>query len=306
MKVLRGKDAELIDAVNDFLKDNSKEFRDMLGMTRQQFKQFQREKDKYQQALNKLTPVQIKAVDMLIESQNKESVELVRVVLNSCVNATLWDVIPDLDMKKQDAFWEQVNQLVTEDLLAREKLMGMSKGEVKMVENKAQEFIREQLKAGVNQSQIREDLKFKFPLMSSAMIKNAICEVRDKLKSEQEEVKGAKEIMNIIEDPKKSKKAKKEVVAPEVTKNKVEEIKVKNVVEYKDVVKPEENTIIKELKAKLSDYDAEKDDIVSQIAELNGKIEEFKMAIIERENHLNKIDVKVNNCKTMLELANNI
>lgn len=285
MNVLSEKAKKFTEAFEHCMKNEPLALRNAMGMNRQQFKSMQREQRKMEEAMKKLTPVQFKLIDMLIRQERRKVDQEVTertIALNSCVNAALTETV-DWTCDEIDKFWKVVNEMIPGDLQARSEMQKMNEKERVEMEAKVREFIIESLEANKGVREIKEELKFKFPKLSSAQRTNAVKEIKE----EWMEQKGAERIAKIIsgEEDKEVEKeqVKKEVVASEkVEKTELAEEKV----EVGTLP-----TISKQLQGNLLNFKKDKEAIYKTILEyenfISAKREELKV-VKEKEKSVEK------------------
>lgn len=285
MNVLSEKAKKFTEAFEHCMKNEPLALRNAMGMNRQQFKSMQREQKKMEEAMKKLTPVQFKLIDMLIRQERRKVDQEVTertIALNSCVNAALTETV-DWTCDEIDKFWKVVNEMIPGDIQARSEMQKMNEKERVEMEAKVREFIIEALEADKGVREIKEELKFKFPKLSSAQRTNAVKEIKE----EWMEQKGAERIAKIIsgEEDKEVEKepVKKEVVASE----KVEKTKlVEEKVEVGTLP-----TISKQLQGNLLNFKKEREAIYKTILEyenfISAKREELEV-VKEKEKNVEK------------------
>ena len=212
MNVLSEKAKKFTEAFEHCMKNEPLALRNAMGMNRQQFKSMQREQKKMEEAMKKLTPVQFKLIDMLIRQERRKVDQEVTertIALNSCVNAALTETV-DWTCDEIDKFWKVVNEMIPGDIQARSEMQKMNEKERVEMEAKVREFIIEALEADKGVREIKEELKFKFPKLSSAQRTNAVKEIKE----EWMEQKGAERIAKIISGE-EDKEVEKEPVGKE-------------------------------------------------------------------------------------------
>lgn len=309
MNVLSKKERTFTEAFEKCMNDKPLALRNAMGMNRQQFKSMRREQKKMEEAMKKLTPTQLKLIEMLMNQERKKLDKEVTertIALNSCVNAALTETV-DWTCDDIDRFWKIVNEMIPGDIQARSEMQKMNDKERLEMEAKVRKFIIEQLENDKGVREIKEDLKFKFPKLSGAQRTNAVKEIKE----EWTEKKGAERIAKIIvgED--------KEVVevksdAPVVTEKEVEVIETNN--DFKiECTKTEEKSVI-------SQGTVTMDAIPSVSTQLNVSLVSFKKereniykTIVEYENfisakreELETIKVKEGNVEKAMELLSSI
>lgn len=286
MDVLSEKAKKFTEAFEHCMKNEPLALRNAMGMNRQQFKSMQREQKKMEEAMKKLTPIQFKLIDMLMRQERRKVDQEVTertIALNSCVNAALTETV-DWTCDEIDKFWKVVNEMIPGDIQARSEMQKMNEKERVEMEAKVREFIIEALEADKKVREIKEELKFKFPKLSSAQRTNAVKEIKE----EWLEQKGAERIAKIIsgEEDKEVEKeqVKKEIVVNEKTKSAEE----KEVVLMEAISVP---TISEQLQGNLINFKKDKEAIYNIILEyenfISAKREELEV-IKEKEKNVEK------------------
>lgn len=282
MDVLSEKAKKFTEAFEHCMKNEPLALRNAMGMNRQQFKSMQREQKKMEEAMKKLTPIQFKLIDMLMRQERRKVDQEVTertIALNSCVNAALTETV-DWTCDEIDKFWKVVNEMIPGDIQARSEMQKMNEKERVEMEAKVREFIIEALEADKGVREIKEELKFKFPKLSSAQRTNAVKEIKE----EWLEQKGAERIAKIISGEEDEKEpVKKEVVASE----KVEKTKlIEEKVEVGTLP-----TISKQLQGNLINFKKDKEAIYKTILEyenfISSKREELEV-VKEKEKNVEK------------------
>ncbi|XZH34433.1 hypothetical protein ACSW8L_16285 (plasmid) [Clostridium perfringens] len=174
--------------------------------------------------------------------------------------------------------------MIPGDIQARSEMQKMNEKERAEMEAKVREFIIEALEADKKVREIKEELKFKFPKLSSAQRTNAVKEIKE----EWLEQKGAERIAKIIsgEEDKEVEKeqVKKEIVVNEKTKSAEE----KEVVLMEAISVP---TISEQLQGNLINFKKDKEAIYNIILEyenfISAKREELEV-IKEKEKNVEK------------------
>ncbi|MGU9097363.1 hypothetical protein ACV3X3_15145 [Clostridium perfringens] len=292
MNVLSEKAKKFTEAFEHCMKNEPLALRNAMGMNRQQFKSMQREQKKMEEAMKKLTPVQFKLIDMLIRQERRKVDQEVTertIALNSCVNAALTETV-DWTCDEIDKFWKVVNEMIPGDIQARSEMQKMNEKERVEMEAKVREFIIEALEADKGVREIKEELKFKFPKLSSAQRTNAVKEIKE----EWMEQKGAERIAKIIsgEEDKEVEKepVKKEVVAVVASENveKAKPAKEKIEAGKESIALP---TISEQIASRLLNFKKEREAIYKTILEyenfISAKREELEV-IKEKENNVEK------------------
>lgn len=292
MDVLSEKAKKFTEAFEHCMKNEPLALRNAMGMNRQQFKSMQREQKKMEEAMKKLTPVQFKLIDMLMRQERRKVDQEVTertIALNSCVNAALTETV-DWTCDEIDKFWKVVNEMIPGDIQARSEMQKMNEKERVEMEAKVREFIIEALEADKKVREIKEELKFKFPKLSSAQRTNAVKEIKE----EWLEQKGAERIAKIIsgEEDKEVEKepVKKEVVAVVASENveKAKPAKEKIEAGKESIALP---TISEQITSRLLNFKKEREAIYKTILEyenfISAKREELEV-IKEKENNVEK------------------
>lgn len=289
MDVLSEKAKKFTEAFEHCMKNEPLALRNAMGMNRQQFKSMQREQKKMEEAMKKLTPVQFKLIDMLIRQERRKVDQEVTertIALNSCVNAALTETV-DWTCDEIDKFWKVVNEMIPGDIQARSEMQKMNEKERVEMEAKVREFIVEALEADKGVREIKEELKFKFPKLSSAQRTNAVKEIKE----EWMEQKGAERIAKIISGE-EDKEVEKEPVKKEIVVNeKVEKTKVaeeKTEAGKESIALP---TISEQITSRLLNFKKEREAIYKTILEyenfISAKREELEV-IKEKEKNVEK------------------
>lgn len=292
MNVLSEKAKKFTEAFEHCMKNEPLALRNAMGMNRQQFKSMQREQKKMEEAMKKLTPVQFKLIDMLIRQERRKVDQEVTertIALNSCVNAALTETV-DWTCDEIDKFWKVVNEMIPGEIQARSEMQKMNEKERVEMEAKVREFIIEALEADKGVREIKEELKFKFPKLSSAQRTNAVKEIKE----EWMEQKGAERIAKIIsgEEDKEVEKepVKKEVVAVVASENveKAKPAKEKIEAGKESIALP---TISEQITSRLLNFKKEREAIYKTILEyenfISAKREELEV-IKEKEKNVEK------------------
>ncbi|MDM0678260.1 hypothetical protein WHY45_15805 (plasmid) [Clostridium perfringens] len=292
MDVLSEKAKKFTEAFEHCMKNEPLALRNAMGMNRQQFKSMQREQKKMEEAMKKLTPIQFKLIDMLMRQERRKVDQEVTertIALNSCVNAALTETV-DWTCDEIDKFWKVVNEMIPGDIQARSEMQKMNEKERAEMEAKVREFIIEALEADKKVREIKEELKFKFPKLSSAQRTNAVKEIKE----EWLEQKGAERIAKIIsgEEDKKVEKepVKKEVVAVVASENveKAKPAKEKIEAGKESIALP---TISEQITSRLLNFKKEREAIYKTILEyenfISAKREELEV-IKEKEKNVEK------------------
>ena len=289
MNVLSEKAKKFTEAFEHCMKNEPLALRNAMGMNRQQFKSMQREQKKMEEAMKKLTPVQFKLIDMLIRQERRKVDQEVTertIALNSCVNAAITETV-DWTCDEIDKFWKVVNEMIPGDIQARSEMQKMNEKERVEMESKVREFIIEALEADKGVREIKEELKFKFPKLSSAQRTNAVKEIKE----EWMEQKGAERIAKIIsgEEDKEVEKepVKKEVVVSEKNE-KAKPTKEKVEAGMESIALP---TISEQITSRLLNFKKEREAIYKTILEyenfISAKREELEV-IKEKEKNVEK------------------
>ena len=286
MNVLSEKAKKFTEAFEHCIKNEPLALRNAMGMNRQQFKSMQREQKKMEEAMKKLTPIQFKLIDMLMrQERRKVDQEVIErtIALNSCVNAALTETV-DWTCDEIDKFWKVVNEMIPGDIQARSEIQKMNEKERVEMEAKVREFIIEALEADKKVREIKEELKFKFPKLSSAQRTNAVKEIKE----EWLEQKGAERIAKIISGE-EDKEVEKEPVKKEIVVNeKAKSAEEKEVVLMEAISVP---TISEQLQGNIINFKKDKEAIYNIILEyenfISAKREELEV-IKEKEKNVEK------------------
>ena len=294
MNVLSEKAKKFTEAFEHCMKNEPLALRNAMGMNRQQFKSMQREQKKMEEAMKKLTPVQFKLIDMLMRQERRKVDQEVTertIALNSCVNAALTETV-DWTCDEIDKFWKVVNEMIPGDIQARSEMQKMNEKERVEMEAKVREFIIEALEADKKVREIKEELKFKFPKLSSAQRTNAVKEIKE----EWLEQKGAERIAKIIsgEEDKEVEKepVKKEIVVNEKAKSAEEKIEAgKESIELP--------TISEQITSRLLNFKKEREAIYKTILE-------YENFISVKREELEVIKEKEKNVEKAIELLSSV
>ncbi|MDM0998648.1 hypothetical protein QTI99_14410 [Clostridium perfringens] len=297
MNVLSEKAKKFTEAFEHCMKNEPLALRNAMGMNRQQFKSMQREQKKMEEAMKKLTPVQFKLIDMLIRQERRKVDQEVTertIALNSCVNAALTETV-DWTCDEIDKFWKVVNEMIPGDIQARSEMQKMNEKERVEMEAKVREFIIEALEADKGVREIKEELKFRFPKLSSAQRTNAVKEIKE----EWMEQKGAERIAKIISGE-EDKEVEKESVKKEIVVNeKVEKAKpAKEKIEAgkESIALP---TISEQITSRLLNFKKEREAIYKTILE-------YENFISVKREELEVIKEKEKNVEKAIELLSSV
>lgn len=294
MNVLSEKAKKFTEAFEHCMKNEPLALRNAMGMNRQQFKSMQREQKKMEEAMKKLTPVQFKLIDMLIRQERRKVDQEVTertIALNSCVNAALTETV-DWTCDEIDKFWKVVNEMIPGDIQARSEMQKMNEKERVEMEAKVREFIIEALEADKGVREIKEELKFKFPKLSSAQRTNAVKEIKE----EWMEQKGAERIAKIISGE-EDKEVEKEPVKKEIVVNeKAKSAEEKEVVLMEAISVP---TISEQLQGNLINFKKDKEAIYNIILE-------YENFISVKREELEVIKEKEKNVEKAIELLSSV
>ncbi|HFD2052552.1 TPA: hypothetical protein ACF2DE_003293 [Clostridium perfringens] len=297
MNVLSEKAKKFTEAFEHCMKNEPLALRNAMGMNRQQFKSMQREQKKMEEAMKKLTPVQFKLIDMLIRQERRKVDQEVTertIALNSCVNAALTETV-DWTCDEIDKFWKVVNEMIPGDIQARSEMQKMNEKERVEMEAKVREFIIEALEADKGVREIKEELKFRFPKLSSAQRTNTVKEIKE----EWMEQKGAERIAKIISGE-EDKEVEKESVKKEIVVNeKVEKAKLaKEKIEAgkESIALP---TISEQITSRLLNFKKEREAIYKTILE-------YENFISVKKEELEVIKEKEKNVEKAIELLSSV
>ena len=203
---------EFINQLQEHINRDPEEIKEAVNQNRQQRKQHLRNQEKRLRAVRKLTPVQIEVMKEIITKEKEKSQNTVAeytMSLYSSVNSVLYS---DFDFNGDESvkLWEKVEILLDEDKAARKELSKISQEEWRRMEQQVNEFIKNELKQGKKQKEIIEELKKKFPKLSTAMRVNAVKEVKEgwkeenKLIVEERQAKADEEVKAINRDEAKN------------------------------------------------------------------------------------------------------
>lgn len=196
----------------EHLDRSPEEVKRALNINRQQRKQYLKEQEKKLRAVKNLTPIQISIMKEVVDKEKEKSQNTVAeytMSLYSSVNSVLYS---DFNFNGDESvkLWEKVENILDEDKAARKELSKISQEEWRKMEQQVNEFIKNELKQGKKQKEIIEELKKKFPKLSTAMRVNAVKEVKEgwkeekKLIAEERQAKEDEEVKAINRDEAKN------------------------------------------------------------------------------------------------------
>lgn len=248
---------EFINQLQEHINRDPEEIKEAVNQNRQQRKQYLRNQEKRLRAIRKLTPVQIGVMKEIITKEKEKSQNTVAeytMSLYSSVNSVLYS---DFDFNGDESvkLWEKVEILLDEDKATRKELSKISQEEWRRMEQQVNEFIKNELKQGKKQKEIIEELKKKFPKLSTAMRVNAVKEVKEGW-NEEKKLEG-KSHKQIIIDEFEERQAKAD-----------EEINAINKSEVKNIVAPEEV----ELKADTKGFEKQMERVGQMANNLKGSV----------------------------------
>ncbi|UUR88568.1 hypothetical protein [Clostridium perfringens] len=203
---------EFINQLQEHINRDPEEIKEAVNQNRQQRKQYLRNQEKRLRAIRKLTPVQIGVMKEIITKEKEKSQNTVAeytMSLYSSVNSVLYSDF-DFDGDESVKLWEKVEKILDEDKEARKELSKISQEEWRRMEQQVNEFIKRELEQGKKQKEIIEQLKKKFPKLSTAMRVNAVKEVKEgwkeerKLLAEERQAKADEEVKSINRDEAKN------------------------------------------------------------------------------------------------------
>lgn len=203
---------EFINQLQEHINRDPEEIKEAVNQNRQQRKQHLRNQEKRLRAIRKLTPVQIEVMKEIITKEKEKSQNTVAeytMSLYSSVNSVLYS---DFNFNGDESvkLWEKVENILDEDKAARKELSKISQEEWRRMEQQVNEFIKRELEQGKKQKEIIEQLKKKFPKLSTAMRVNAVKEVKEgwkeerKLLAEERQAKADEEVKAINRDEAKN------------------------------------------------------------------------------------------------------
>lgn len=203
---------EFINQLQEHINRDPEEIKEAVNQNRQQRKQHLRNQEKRLRAIRKLTPVQIEVMKEIITKEKEKSQNTVAeytMSLYSSVNSVLYS---DFNFNGDESvkLWEKVENILDEDKAARKELSKISQEEWRRMEQQVNEFIKRELEQGKKQKEIIEQLKKKFPKLSTAMRVNAVKEVKEgwkeerKLLAEERQAKADEEVKSINRDEAKN------------------------------------------------------------------------------------------------------
>lgn len=196
----------------EHLDRSPEEVKRALNINRQQRKQYLKEQEKKLRAVKNLTPIQISIMKEVVDKEKEKSQNTVAeytMSLYSSVNSVLYS---DFNFNGAESvkLWEKVENILDEDKAARKELSKISQEEWRRMEQQVNEFIKKELEQGKKQKEIIEELKKKFPKLSTAMRVNAVKEVKEgwkeenKLIVEERQAKADEEVKAINRDEAKN------------------------------------------------------------------------------------------------------
>ncbi|UBK39483.1 hypothetical protein KLF44_16200 (plasmid) [Clostridium perfringens] len=196
----------------EHLDRSPEEVKRALNINRQQRKQYLKEQEKKLRAVKNLTPIQISIMKEVVDKEKEKSQNTVAeytMSLYSSVNSVLYS---DFNFNGDESvkLWEKVENILDEDKAARKELSKISQEEWRRMEQQVNEFIKKELEQGKKQKEIIEELKKKFPKLSTAMRVNAVKEVKEgwkeenKLIVEERQAKADEEVKAINRDEAKN------------------------------------------------------------------------------------------------------
>ncbi|UBL09419.1 hypothetical protein [Clostridium perfringens] len=253
---------EFINQLQEHINRDPEEIKEAVNQNRQQRKQYLRNQEKRLRAIRKLTPVQIGVMKEIITKEKEKSQNTVAeytMSLYSSVNSVLYS---DFDFNGDESvkLWEKVEILLDEDKATRKELSKISQEEWRRMEQQVNEFIKNELKQGKKQKEIIEELKKKFPKLSTAMRVNAVKEVKEGWNEEKKlEGKSHKQII-IDEFEERQAKADEEI-------NAINKSEVKNIVAPEEVCKEEV-----ELKADTKEFEKQMERVGQVANDLKGSV----------------------------------
>ncbi|EOU1596816.1 hypothetical protein QYB28_002955 [Clostridium perfringens] len=253
---------EFINQLQEHINRDPEEIKEAVNQNRQQRKQYLRNQEKRLRAIRKLTPVQIGVMKEIITKEKEKSQNTVAeytMSLYSSVNSVLYSDF-DFDGDESVKLWEKVEKILDEDKAARKELSKISQEEWRKMEQQVNEFIKNELKQGKKQKEIIEELKKKFPKLSTAMRVNAVKEVKEGWNEEKKlEGKSHKQII-IDEFEERQAKADEEI-------NAINKSEVKNIVAPEEVCKEEV-----ELKADTKEFEKQMERVGQVANDLKGSV----------------------------------
>ncbi|MDM0731966.1 hypothetical protein QTH96_14825 [Clostridium perfringens] len=246
----------------EHLDKSPEEVKRALNINRQQRKQYLKEQEKKLRAVKNLTPIQISIMKEVVDKEKEKSQNTVAeytMSLYSSVNSVLYSDF-DFDGDESVNLWEKVEKILDEDKAARKELSKISQEEWRRMEQQVNEFIKNELKQGKKQKEIIEELKKKFPKLSTAMRVNAVKEVKEGWNEEKKlEDKSHKQII-IDEFEERQAKADEEI-------NAINKSEVKNIVAPEGVCKEEV-----ELKADTKEFEKQMERVGQVANDLKGSV----------------------------------
>lgn len=328
--------------ISDLIQELPGMVKNEMGLNRQQFRNMKRDQKKAADVIKGFTKTQKDTIQMMLKSNEKYYMNRIgdyATAMTAAVNATLHDMLEGQYTKDvAEKFWNEANELAIEHL---EKSEGktISMEEWREMEQRVKDFIFKGLADGISAGELKKDLKFKFPALTGAQVKNAYAEAK-------EEYDAINKITNIIEEPKKprTKKATKkepitmtkeageqleeiveelksdgkaiEIAVEEVKPKEVDKVVEETTVAVEDeryipaeVVKattiPEFN-LTEQLKSKLVMVEGKRVALKTDIENCEDKIKELENIIKDKRKGISEYEVKAKNIHQMIELAKTI
>lgn len=196
----------------EHLDRSPEEVKRALNINRQQRKQYLKEQEKKLRAVKNLTPIQISIMKEVVDKEKEKMEQWVAnntMSFYSSVNSILYSDF-GFTGEQTKMIWDEVEKLLDEDREARKELSKISEEEWRKMEQQVNEFIKKELEQGKKQKEIIDELKKKFPNLSTAMRVNAVKEVKEgwkeekKLLAEERQAKADEEVKAINRDEAKN------------------------------------------------------------------------------------------------------
>jgi hypothetical protein len=216
-------------------------------MNRQEKRQHQRDINKTEKVINKLTPEQVKLIDALSTQKAKkisdDRIEEFNGTLDRAISALLMECLPDASMDQIYKLEEYYSELVIEDLEKFNKIMKDLKGDNELVNKAMQKYeaeviaeVKELLEKGVNQKQAIDVLVTNFPTLSKSMLTNSYKKLKSEFDKNNEveeidpDVADAMEKISDILDMGKDKESKKVLKEADKAAEAAEKEEVKEII----------------------------------------------------------------------------
>lgn len=278
----------------EHLDRSPEEVKRALNINRQQRKQYLKEQEKKLRAVKNLTPIQISIMKEVVDKEKEKSQNTVAeytVSLYSSVNSVLYS---DFNFNGDESvkLWEKVENILDEDKAARKELSKISQEEWRKMEQQVNEFIKKELEQGKKQKEIIEELKKKFPKLSTAMRVNAVKEVkainRDEAKNIATSWEPCEEEVELKFDAKEFENQMEKVrqIANDTSNNMVYEKKASAICQDKEGVVCEVKGILEQLREQ-QEFREQK------VQKANKELEELEKLITAKKEEIDKTEEEI-------------